>query len=369
MIVYWIMFSYVAVFGYVVQTYFKKNNIKTKYDSKISLLAAILVFALPVFFIGMRSGFADTYAYIREFNALTTDFSELWAGREDVKGIGFDIYMFVIKKFISTDFNVFLMITAVIQGTAVMKIYYKYSTNFTYSTLLFFFSMSFTNMMNGMRQFLAASLIFLFSEFLFEKKTILFFAVVALACTIHISAVIWFPIYFVVQGKPWNIKVMLSMLAIVIAILAIDKFTGLLSESLEGTNYEGYTDQFKEDDGANIVHTLIAAVPVILALWKRKEIEAIGNKNIYVLINCSIIEVLLNLLAKFTSGILIGRLPSFLTPFAFVILPWMFENTMQKKDMRLIRALCLILYLLFAVYYMNTMGMYYVSSALGINAY
>ena len=31
----------------------KKNNIKTKYDSKISLLAAILVFALPVFFKGL----------------------------------------------------------------------------------------------------------------------------------------------------------------------------------------------------------------------------------------------------------------------------------------------------------------------------
>lgn len=360
------MFIYVGTLGYLVQLYCKQNGIKTKYNSKIPFLVGILMLALPVFFIGMRSGVGDTHAYISNFSSITTDFSELWSQRKEIKGFGFDVYQFVIKKFISDDPNVFLMITAIIQAFGILKLYYKYSTNFTYSLLLFFFSMAFLYMMNGLRQFFAACLIFLFSDFLFEKKTIKFIIVALVAISIHSSAFIWIPIYFIVQGKPWNAKVLVSIIVVAIAIFALDNFTDLLSDSLEGTNYEGYTNQFDKDDGSSIVHTVIAIIPMGFALWKRKEIEEKNDKVAFILVNCSVVEVLINVMANLTSGILIGRLPIYFKPFGFILLPWIFENVLDEKDKRMIQPLCLVGYLLFAFYYMNSTGITYQSKILGI---
>lgn len=366
MLFYFLIFLYVGTLGYLVQLYYKQNDIKTKYNSKIPLFAAVLMFALPVFLIGMRTGFGDTYAYINGFNDLTTDFSELWSLREETKGFGFKVYQFAIKKFISDDPNVYLMITATFHACGILRLYYKYSTNFTYSMLLFFFSMAFLYMMNGMRQFFAACLIFLFSDFLFEKKTVKFMLVVLVAITIHSSAIVWIPIYFIVQGKPWNAKVLMSIVAIAVAIFALDNFTDLLSDSLEGTNYEGYTNQFAKDDGSSIMHTLIAAVPAGLALWKRKEIEEKNDKVAFILVNCVVVEVLINLMANFTSGILVGRLPIYFKPLGFVLLPWIFDNVISDKDKRMVQTLCMLGYLMYAVYYMRATGISYSSSVLGI---
>lgn len=367
MLVYCSMFLYIGIFGYITQFYYQQSSKPRKYDSKVPLTMAIILLALPVYFIGMRSGFGDTYAYISHFQNLTTDFSEIWAAREETKGFGYELYLFFIKRFISTDVNVYLMITASIQACGILKIYYKYSTNFTYSLMLFFLSMAFLYMMNGMRQFMAACIVFLFSDFLFNKKTIKFILVVLLATTVHSSAIIWIPIYFVVQGKPWNLKVLIAIIAIVVVIFALDNFTDLLSESLEGTDYDGYTDQFAKDDGSSMSHTLIALIPVALAFWKRKEIEEKDNKTAFILVNCAVIEVLINVVANFTSGILIGRLPIYFKPLGFILLPWMFDNVMDEKDRRMMRTLCMLGYILFALYYMYTTGITYYSSPLGLN--
>lgn len=367
MLLYCSMFLYIGVFGYITQFYYQQSSKQRKYESKVPLIMGIVLLALPVFFIGMRTNFGDTYAYISHFKELTTDFSELWAAREETKGFGYELYLFFIKKYISTDPNVYLMITATIQACGILKIYYKYSTNFTYSLLLFFLSMAFLYMMNGMRQFMAACIIFLFSDYLFNKKTVRFLLVVLLAYTVHVSAIIWIPIYFVVQGKPWNLKVMCAIIAIVVAILALDSFTDLLSDSLEGTDYDGYTNQFSQDDGSSLAHTLVALVPVALAFWKRKEIEEKNNQTAFILVNCAVVEVLINVMANFTSGILIGRLPIFFKPFGFILLPWMFDNVIDEKDRRMIRTVCMIGYILFAVYYMYSTGITYYSKPLGLD--
>lgn len=367
MVLYWSMFLYVGVFGYITQFYYQQSSKERKYESKVPLVMGVVLLAVPVFFIGMRSDYGDTYAYINSFNNMTSDFSELWAARTEIKGFGYELYVFFIKNYISSDPNVYLMITATIQACGILKIYYKYSTNFTYSLLLFFLSMAFLYMMNGIRQFMAACIVFLFSDSLFKRRTLRFLLVVLLASTIHSSVLLWIPVYFVVQGKPWNLKVILAIVSIVVVILALDSFTDILSDSLEGTNYEDYTNQFEKDDGSSIVHTLIAFIPVVLAFWKRREIEEKNNKIISIIVNCVVVEVLINLLANFTSGILIGRLPIYFKPLGFILLPWMMDNVIDEKDRRMVRNLCMIGYVLFALYYMYSMNIYYLSVPLGLD--
>lgn len=340
-----------------------------KYNNGTNLFFAVIILALPVFFIGMRTEFNDTHVYVNNFNSITTS-SEYLNYINGTKGIGFKFYQWVIKRYITDNAYNFLFITAIVHAGALLKLYYKHSVSFVYSICLFFFSMSFTFMMGGIRQFLAVSLVLYASDWIFEKKIIPFLIVVFLAYEIHVSAIIWLPLFFAVQGKPWNIKIIAVMILGVLAISMVDSFTDLLSDSLEGTDYEGYANQFAKDDGANIMHSLIAFVPVAIAFCKRKEIEEKNNKISFVLVNISVANFIINLVAHFTSGILVGRFPIFLEPFNLLLLPWMFENTFEEKDKFTVKLACLAGYLGYAYYYIfihYSGGMPYYSATLHLS--
>lgn len=374
MVVYCSMFLYVFIIGYTGKMFTKGRNLKTKYDNGTTLFFAVAMLILPVIFIGLRTNYIDTRLYMTLFDDSTTSFSRLFDSLAEDKGPAWSIYQWIIKRFITKNASAFLMITAIIQAGALLKFYYKYSSDFVYSMLLFFLSMDFADwMMNGIRQFLALSLILYFADYIFEKKYLKFLAVVLIAYFIHNTAIIWAVGIFIVQGKPWNSRVIICVCLAVLAILFVDQFTDLLDNALENTSYAGSTEQFSEDDGSNPMRTLIFAVPVFIAFWKRKRIADANNNNLNIMINISVIAFALSLIANFTSGILIGRLPIYFGIFNYALFPVLFDNAFDKKDKSILKVLCVIGYVCYAVYYMLNMwgskGMPYISDVLGINTW
>lgn len=374
MVVYWSMFFYVFIIGYIGKAFVKNKNIKNKYNNGTTLFFAVAILILPVLFIGLRTNYVDTKAYISWFNGIPTNFSEAFSEALKTKGPVWTIYQWIIKFFITKNANVFLMITAIIQAGTLLKLYYKYSSDYTYSVLLFFLSMDFADwMMNGIRQFLALSLILYFADYIFDKKYLKFFAVALIAFFIHTSAIIWIIGIFIVQGKPWNKRVIICVFLAVLAIVFLDLFTSILDQGIEGSEYSGYTQQFDNDDGSNPIRTLIFAMPVAIAFWKRKHIEELDNKNLNIMINMSVLTVAISLIANFTSGILIGRMPIYFGVFNYALLPLLFDNAFDKKDGSIIKFLCVAGYVCYALYYMNnawgSKGMPYISTILGINTW
>ena len=374
MVVYYTMFLYIFVIGVLGNSYVKKNKIKSKYDNGTNMFFAVLLLILPVVLIGLRTNYIDTKGYIAGFEQLPLEWSSVTDSFEDSKGPGWLVYQWIIKFFITKNPNIFLLITAAIQAGALLKFYYKYSSDYRYSMLLFFLSMSVaSSMMNGIRQYTAVSLILYFADYIFDKKYLKFLVVVLIAYSIHNSAVVWAVAIFIVQGKPWNKKVLICIALAVVAIMFLDQFTSFLDEGLADTNYAGYTQQFSEDDGSNPVHTLIYSVPIVIAFWKRKQIAALNNRTIDILINISILAFALSLVANFTSGILIGRMPIYFSVFSYALFPLMFDNVFNEKDRRMLKTLCGFGYLCYAIYYMynawGNMGMPYISDVLGINTW
>lgn len=374
MVVYYTMFLYIFVIGVLGNSYVKKNKIKSKYDNGTNMFFAVLLLILPVVLIGLRTNYIDTKGYIAGFEQLPLEWSSVTDSIEDSKGPGWLVYQWIIKFFITKNPNIFLLITAAIQAGALLKFYYKYSSDYRYSMLLFFLSMSFaSSMMNGIRQYTAVSLILYFADYIFDKKYLKFLVVVLIAYSIHNSAVVWAVAVFIVQGKPWNKKVLICIALAVVAIMFLDQFTSFLDEGLADTNYAGYTQQFSSDNGSNPIHTLIYAVPIVIAFWKRKQIAALNNRTIDILINISILAFALSLVANFTSGILIGRMPIYFSVFSYALFPLMFDNVFNEKDRRMLKTLCGFGYLCYAIYYMynawGNMGMPYISDVLGINTW
>lgn len=365
--IYYLMFAYVFCVGLLYKMILAYNGISISNNKKYPLVVCIISMLLPVFYIGLRTGFADTQAYITGYNDLSLNFKEIEKIMLNSRGALFVLYEWVIKRYVSENANVFLMITAIIQALCVIKLYRKYSIDYSLSIMLFFLSCMFFYMTNGMRQFLALCIVLFFADFIFEKKYIRFVIIVLIASFIHVSVLIWIPAIFIVQGKPFNLRVIIMIILIGLAVFYVDGFTDLLEDSLTGTAYEGLTEQFASDNGSNIMHTLIAGVPVAIALMGRKIIEYRNDKKLDVLINIAVFGMAISLLANFTSGILVGRMPINFTIFNYILFPILISTVFERKSARLVTALCYLGYMLYMMYYFSVQNVYYVSSVLGID--
>lgn len=364
MAVFYSIFVYtviVSLFGaYVHNARIKDFRINDN-GKTISFFLAIASVFLIVFFAGFRTRFADTPAYIDWFNNASINFTDLIELSKDSKCIGFEFLMLIFKKFISSDANAFLMFLAIFQGTVIANFYYKYSSDYAFSMFLFTASTGFVWMFNGVRQFTAICIILLFFDYVLQRKTLKFLLIVLVACTIHISAVVWIPVYFLVRFKPFSKPFWALVVIGLLSVLFIDNFTGLLDSALQGTAYDGigqtmtgYTDAATDfvDDGVNFIRVIIAAIPFLLALIEKRYIDEFSNPLIDICINLSVISAGIYFIGVFTSGIIIGRLPMYFMLASYIALPWIINRAYTGNVKPVLKGLCIAGYTAYFFYVM-----------------
>ena len=360
MTVYWFMMAWVILFGILAQVTSKRVCVgeylgEEVYEARAHLFMAVVTFAVIVFFAGMRTTVGDTTAYIKMFG----DYP-LFQNAHDIifdssaREPGFRLFSILIKTFISDNYNVWLSIIAVISGICVMYPIYKYSCNFGVSAFLFMASCQFSWMFNGMRQFLIAAIIFSCTDLILKNKTLVYIIIVCILSTIHKSAFILIPMYFIAQGEPWNKRTILFIGCIVLAMLFTSKFTNLLTDVVEQTDYASSVNEFKAtDDGTNPIRILVESVPIILAFIYRDNIKDKLTPIIKLSINMSLIASGLYIISKIAhSGILLGRLPIYFSMYNLILLPWLLNNIFDKKEKDLIYFIMIICYFLFFYYQM-----------------
>ena len=376
MTVYWFMMAWVILFGILAQVSARKVCVgeylgEEVYESRVHLFVAVVTFAVIVFFAGARSYVADTTAYIKMFN----DYP-LFQNAHDVifdssaREPGFRLFSILIKTYISDNHTVWLSIIAVISGICVMVPLYKYSCNFGVSAFLFMASCQFTWMFNGMRQFLVAAIIFSCTGLILKNKTLLYIIIVCILSTIHKSAFILIPMYFVAQGEPWNKRTLLFIGCIVLAMLFTSKFTNLLTDVVEQTDYATSVEEFRNtDDGTSIIRILVESIPIILAFIYRNRIKGKLTPIVKLSINMSLIASGLYVISKIaSSGILLGRLPIYFSMYNLILLPWLLRNIFDKKEKDLVYYIMIICYFFFFYYQMEIAwgGLEYASKILNV---
>lgn len=376
MTVYWFMMAWVIFFGILAQVSARKVCVgeylgEEVYEARVHLFMAVVTFAVIVFFAGMRTTVGDTTAYIKMF-----DDYPLFQNAHDVifdssaREPGFRLFSTLVKTYISDNYTVWLSIIAVISGICVMIPLYKYSCNFGISAFLFMASCQFSWMFNGMRQFLVAAIIFSCTGLILKNKTLLYIIIVCILSTIHKSAFILIPMYFIAQGEPWNKRTMLFIACIVLAMLFTSKFTGLLTDVVEQTDYASSVNEFKAtDDGTSVIRILVESIPVIMAFIYRDKIKDKLTPVIKLSINMSLIASGLYIISKVaSSGILLGRLPIYFSMYNLILLPWLLKNIFEKKEKDLIYYTMIVCYFAFFYYQMVIAwgGLEYASKILNV---
>lgn len=372
MAVYIFMLVWVIIWAIMSQMVARQVCIGNKvYEKRANLFMAIMTFSVIIFFAGLRSGIADTYAYIKMFDAYP-----LWEGayefitNPDAREPGFRIFSILIKTYISQDYHVWLFIIAIISGICIMYPLYNYSCNYGISVFLFMVSCQFTWMLNGMRQFLVACILFACTPIILNKKPLPYIIIVLIMSTIHQSALVMIPAYFIVNSEPWSKRAMIFVGVIILAILFTSQFASLLDRFVENSDYASSMNEFKEtDDGTSIIRILVESVPIVMALLYRNKIKDRLTPIIKISINMSLISSGLYIISRIArSGIMLGRLPIYFSLYNMILLPWLIKNIFEKKERRLVNYGMIICYLGFFYYQMCIAwgGLEYVSDILNL---
>lgn len=357
-------FLIISIIGiFVCSQYPRYVKVNGQYEPRARFWQAAVLFGVVIFFCGLRSGIADTPAYISEFENAVNSISQL-----DIDAIqkdkGYVILEVLFKQFISDDFHLWLLLIAIISGVAIMYTLYKYSIDFGMSFFLFIASTQFTWLVNGMRQFVAVCLIFAAITFMLEKRWWQYILIVLLASTIHGTAVIMIPFYFIAQWKPFSLKTVFISVVIAVAGMNIGNFDFLL----DNTQYEGYLDTIVATSGMNVIRFLVAAVPAVIAIAGSKIIKAENNKLINICTCMSFFYVSIQFAALFAGANYIGRISAYFNIYNLILMPWMIKKCFNKDSEILVKLACVICYCIFFYYQMVvTWNIGYYSDVLGLS--
>lgn len=370
MTAFWYLLIYTSVVSFFGTAIKKNEKIRrgNNYDYKsISLFFAIMSFVLLFVLVGARSGYNDTWSYRIEFERyITTDLNQIKDFFiENHKSKYFKTLEVIFKHYISENYNVWFFVLGFFQIGAIVKFFYKFSNNFFLSSYLYIASTSFTWLMSGIRQFLAVCIVLYGVDWLIQRKTAKFLLLVLVASLFHVAALIWIPVYFICASKPWSWKMILFVVGIFGILFSLDTFTNILSDVLEDTNYSGLAENLSTGEGMNVIRLAVNCVPWVLALFCKRDIEKENNTFLNICVNLSLISSALYLVASFTSGIIVGRLPGCFTVFDLTLIPWILDKYFSPSIRFMLKFACVVLYLAYFYYAITHTPNIYESTLLG----
>ncbi|MEO2261810.1 EpsG family protein [Dorea sp. YH-dor228] len=317
-------------------------------------LWAFLIYLPLVIWSGFRGYVGDTGAYMEMFREIPSGLRNIPSYMDTIeKDKGFYLFSAVIKDLIGDNVNVYFIILALIQVALLIKVYRKYSSNYIVTFFLFVASTDYISwMFNGIRQFTAVTITFFAFEYILKKKYVPAVLTVLFAALFHGSALLVLPFIFIAQGQAWNKKTILFIIAVIVAVMFIGKFTDILDTLLAETQYKNVVSDWQDfqDDGTNIIRVLVYAIPSILSLVGLRFIKYADDPVINLCTNMSIASVGFYVVSMFTSGIFIGRLPIYFSLYSYILLPWEIEHMFSEKSIKLVYLAMIAGYLGFYMY-------------------
>lgn len=309
--------------------------VEVKANKLFFYLAAIVLVAVS----GLRSNVGDTPIYMESFQKENFN----WALILEGKDIGFGILQMMLQS-ISKDPQILIFVTALITNLLIVKVLYQYSRVIELSLFVFIASGMFLVSMNGLRQFLAASIIFAASTFLFKRQWLLYFLSILLASTIHQSALILIPIYFLVKRKAWTKETFILLMIAILAVIGYGQFSAVLFAAIEDTQYGGYST-FAEG-GASYLRVIVNAAPVMLAYFGRDKLRNMFPYSDLV-VNMSILGIVFMIIS--TQNWIFARFSIYFGLYNLILISWIVK-IFRPKDEKLVYYAIVGCYLIYFYY-------------------
>lgn len=216
------MWLYLLIFSIPVLFYY----LRVKSQSQLVFLACYLLFL--ALFVGMSDMFGgyDRYIYGEAFDSIADTTTE--HGSYSANNVfdyfpsepGYTLLNIFISFFTANRYIFILAITFLIYTLLFVSLK-KYADNYAFAVILFmglWFYFSFTYL----RQVLGATIVWLSIDYIAQRRFWKFLLVVLIAMSVHKSAIIFFPVYFIPMRKfPPRMIIRLMLLVLLVGISPI----------------------------------------------------------------------------------------------------------------------------------------------------
>jgi transmembrane protein EpsG len=343
MTVFYITLTAVYLFSLLARCFSNPTKINTcAFPNRLLVFLALVPLVLVA---GLRNNIGDTFFYMHSYAVRKLSWEDI-----DYSGdFGFNIYQMLLQQ-ISTDPQLLIFSTALITNVLIVIVLYKYSRLLELSLYVYITAGSYLVSMNGIRQFLAASIIFMGTNYIMKGSFKKYALLILFASTIHKSALILLPVYFIIRRKAWTKNTFLLILSTIVIVLGFNLFSSILFSVIEDTQYSHYSG-FAEG-GANILRVIVSAVPILLAYLGRDKFREVFPKSDYI-VNLSLISLLFMIIA--TQNWIFARFTIYFGLYNLILISWVVQ-LFTKKDQKLIYLSILVFYFIF-FFYEQVLGM------------
>ena len=357
---YWWLLIWLFTGGAALAMFFPRQQelVLGKWEQRWNIVPAILLVLPYIIWAGNRTSFIDTGAYRNGFWQSPTIFAQIPGYMSIVtKDKGFSFMTALLHCLLGDNSVAYFTIIATFQLLIIVFVYRKFSCNYWLSIFIFIASTDYISwVQNGIRQFIAVTIVFGGTEFIVKRKYVKAVMMVLIASLFHQSALLMLPVIFVVQGKPWNKKTLIAIALSLLALIFTSRFTTILDWTLSDTQYVNVVSDWTQmnDDGTNPLRILVYAMPMIFSIIGRKRIQTLDDSLINVGVNASIITTCIGVISMGTSGIFIGRLPIYVSLISNgILLPWEIVHIFEEKTQKLITGIAICCYVIFFYYQMH----------------
>jgi transmembrane protein EpsG len=345
MTILWINLLMVFIFSYFARYFSTPNFTSVLPYNRPNIILSIGALLSLMLVSGLRSNIGDTYFYKHAY--MVNNFN--WDQIGDQDNIGFWLFQKILKN-LSEDPQILILSAAIITNVLIICIFYKYSRMFELSTFVYITGGLYIVSMNGIRQVMTAAIIFTATKFLIEGNWVKYILVVLLASTLHESALVLIPIYFIVRYKAWSKATFILLAFSVLIVIGFDKFSSLLFSTIENTQYGHYQD-FKEG-GANIIRVAVYGAPLFIAYLGRDKLKQIFPESDYI-VNMALIGLVFMIIS--TQNWIFARFSIYFNLYQLILISWIVK-LFREKEQRFVYYGIIIFYFLF-YYYENVISL------------
>ncbi|MBW4711860.1 EpsG family protein [Prevotella histicola] len=336
------MWLYLLIFFIPVFSFLSTSPGRNQHSSFLFLF--LLGLSLFVGFSDMFGGY-DRYIYgeifdnIADITTIKGDYSDSLLYNFYSSEIGYTL-LNVLISFFTENRYIFILIVTLIIYTLLFVSIKKYTVNYPLATILFlglWFFFTFTYL----RQVLGATIVWLGIRYVIERKFWKFMVVVLIGFSMHNSAIIFFPLYFIPQRKfspKLIVGIMLSLL-----VLGLSSIPNSFFEVYESSSIVERHAEYNASGGLRVAYILEAFFFLYLILKNYKNIP--NDKQHVVLLNMALVFCgILLLFVRSENG---GRLSWYymigiISTLTFI---YNYRYNIQTLGSFLIIGVCLFLYL------------------------
>lgn len=359
--IFWLVLLVTAILNYVARqhpsvVYNTETRLK---EYKPNKFLVFLIIFIMVMVSGLRRGIGDTYTYKQIIDTIPASVPEFLSSNVISEDKGFYLIVAFVKQFISTNNQVSIFVFALITLSLLIYFLYKYTDNMLMATFLFITMGCYGVSMNGVRQYVATAILFTTLPLIKKGKFIPYTIIVLLTSTIHASAIIFLPIYFLRYFKGWGFVTYCLLIGGAFLYVTYGVTGPMIANLIGESQYGHYSEALLSNgEGANFIRSLVALVPIALS-YLRKDMVNKKLKYGNLIINLSVLNFIFTLLAN--KYWIYARFCIYFNVYTILLLCFCMDNIFEKSSSKIIKMLCVGCYLFYFWYDSTTSGLRYTS--------